>query len=105
MHLAAQHQADIPAQGHGIGAYAHFLIGGNARVGAAQVRRADAAAREQGLAGQPLGLEGVEHQRHRVEGSEMSVQHRRLQRVRYGERASCVPSAVCQARLKNSVLA
>ena len=80
MHAPAQLQADFPADGHGVGAHAHFLMRGDARVGTAQVRGTYTTACQQRFAGQAFGLEGAEHQRHRVQGGEMGMQHARFQR-------------------------
>ena len=75
MHASPQLKAYFAAQGHGVGAHLHFLAGGNARVGAAQIGGPNAAAGQQCFAGQAFGLEGAEYQRYSVEGSEVGVQH------------------------------
>ena len=80
MHPLAQFQADIVLERDGVGADLHLLIGGNARVRPAQIRGADAAAGQQGFAGQAFGLEGVEHQGDGGEGGQMGVEHARFQR-------------------------
>ena len=79
VHAPAQFEADVVLERDRVGADLHFLIGGDARVGAVQIRGADAAAREQGVTGQALILEGVEHQRDGVEGGEVGVQHKIFQ--------------------------
>ena len=91
MHTSPQFQADFAAQGHGVGAYAHFLVGGDARVCTAQVRCADTATGQQRFAGQAFGVEGAEHQRDGVERGEMRVEHARFLPERCRKRASCVP--------------
>ncbi|MNF87836.1 hypothetical protein D3C84_703140 [compost metagenome] len=79
MHAPAQFQADVALEGHGVGADLHLLVGGDARIGPAQVRRADAAAGQQCLTGQPLVLEGAQHQGDGVEGGEVGMKHVRFQ--------------------------
>ena len=49
MHSPAQFQADIALERDGVGADLHLLVGGDARVRPAQIRRADAASGEQVL--------------------------------------------------------
>ena len=99
VHPPAQLQADVTLERNRVGADLHLLIGGDARVRPAQVRRTDATAGEQRFAGQAFGLEGVEHQRHGVEGGEVGVEHGRypaLGGLHYG--ASCMPGcAGCTA--------
>ncbi|MNP19850.1 hypothetical protein D3C76_1123990 [compost metagenome] len=80
MHASTQFQAYIALEGDGIGADLHLLIGGDARVRPGQIRGTDAAAGEQGGAGQTLGLEGVEHQGNGVKGGEVGVEHARFRR-------------------------
>ena len=71
MHALAQFQADILLQRHGIGTHPHLLVGGDTRIGTAQVGRADTAAGQQRFAGHALGLEGAEYQGDGVEGGEV----------------------------------
>ncbi|MNF92569.1 hypothetical protein D3C84_752170 [compost metagenome] len=95
MHPPAQFQADIALERDGVGADLHLLIGGDVRVGPAQVRRTDTAAGQQRLAGQTLGLEGVEDQRNGVECGEVGVEHEYFQPLGMLEHgASCVPRLV-----------
>ncbi|MNN40286.1 hypothetical protein D3C81_1543550 [compost metagenome] len=77
MHALAQFQADVFTPGNGIGADLQLLLGGDACVGMPQVRRADAAAGQQGRRLATLCLEDVEDQRNRVEGGEVAMQHAR----------------------------
>ncbi|MNK99517.1 hypothetical protein D3C87_1199140 [compost metagenome] len=60
MHAPAQLQADVVLKRDCIGADLHLLIGGDARVGPAEIRRTDAAAGQQRFARQAFGFEGVE---------------------------------------------
>ncbi|MNH41483.1 hypothetical protein D3C79_1029900 [compost metagenome] len=75
MHAPAQFQADILAPGNGVGTHLQFLLGGDARIGMAQVCRADAAAGQQRRRLATVCLEDVEDQRNRVEGGQVAVQH------------------------------
>ena len=75
MHASAQFQTDIVLERDRVGAHLHLLIGGDARVGPGQIRRTDAAAGQQCFARQASIPEGVEHQRDRVEGGEVGVEH------------------------------
>ncbi|MNI24259.1 hypothetical protein D3C73_778730 [compost metagenome] len=79
MHAPPQFQADVAFECHRVGAHLHFLVGGNARVRPAQVCGADTTAGQQRLAGQTVGLEGVEHQGNRVESGEVGVEHGNFQ--------------------------
>lgn len=79
MHAQAQFQANVALEGHGVGTHLHFLVGGDARVRPAQVRRADAAAGQQGVIGQPFAFKGAEHQGDGVEGGEVGMKHVRFQ--------------------------
>ena len=75
MHAPAQFEADLPAPGHRVGTHQHLLAGGDARVGAAQVSRADAAALQQFVLVQPVIAEGLQHQGNRIQGGQVGVQH------------------------------
>ena len=79
MHTPPNDQADITLMGHGIGAHLHLLMCGDTRVGAAQIRRTDAAAGQQCFMGQAFGLEGTQHQGHGIEGGEVGMQHGNFQ--------------------------
>ena len=87
MHAPTQLQADVTLERDRVGADLHFLVVGDARVGTVQVRCAYTAAREQGVAGQAFGFEGVEHQGDSVEGGEVGVQHERLPALGWLERS------------------
>ncbi|MNE43825.1 hypothetical protein D3C80_1380200 [compost metagenome] len=62
MQAPAKLQADFLAQGNRVGAHLHFLAGGDARIGKAQVGFTDPAACQQRFAGKAFGLEGIENQ-------------------------------------------
>ncbi|MNS17786.1 hypothetical protein D3C72_494670 [compost metagenome] len=91
MHPPAQFQADIAFERDGVGANLHLLIGGDARVGAVQIRRTDAAAGQQRLAGQAFVLESVEHQRDSIERGEVGVKHGKHRSLFERDGASNVP--------------
>jgi len=98
MHAPAQFQTDIVLERDRVGADLHLLIGGDARVGTAEIRRTDAAAGQQCFARQAFGFEGVEDQRDGVEGGEVGVEHGHLPQSDHGITASCVPP--CWRRLE-----
>ncbi|MNT69829.1 hypothetical protein D3C72_2081710 [compost metagenome] len=59
MHAPAQFQAHFTAPRHGVGAHQQLLARGDARIGAAQVGRADAATVEQRRSVYVVILEGL----------------------------------------------
>ncbi len=77
MHAPAQFQANVLAPRHGIGTHLQLLLGGDARIGMPQVRRAYAAAGEQRRGLATVFLEQVEDQRNRIQGGQVAMQHAR----------------------------